>query len=248
VITHRDRNVRANRRWRCVQPDGNDHPAAHWPGVARVLAEGARFSIPASPLIPGRSLPAAGILAGATANPAAPGPRPRTAADDLASPRQHRQRGLEQQLSGDTETRLTCLSCSRYVIDARFRRSAHCRRLRCRPDGHRIEGTQDGSFGTRCGMWPRSASSQLPAACRPGGRRSWPASRPASRRAASCTPGPFSRARTWLLHNVGPEAPYASWACQPAPATFAGYAQAYFQPASLRFFSHTPNTPNCATQ
>jgi hypothetical protein len=48
--------------------------------------------------------------------------------------------------------------------------------------------------------------------------------------------------------NVGPEAPYASWACQPAPATFAGYAQAYFQPASLRFFSHTPNTPNCATQ
>jgi hypothetical protein len=67
-------------------------------------------------------------------------------------------------------------------------------------------------------------------------------------RAASCTPGPSSRARTWLLHNVGPEAPYASWACQPAPATFAGYAQAYFQPASLRFFSHTPNTPNCATQ
>jgi phenylalanyl-tRNA synthetase alpha chain len=49
-------------------------------------------------------------------------------------------------------------------------------------------------------------------------------------------------------HNVGPEAPYASWACQPAPATFAGYARAYFQPASLRFFSHTPNTPNCATQ
>ena len=28
----------------------------------------------------------------------------------------------------------------------------------------------------------------------------------------------------------------------------AGYAQAYFQPASLRFFSHTPNTPKCATQ
>lgn len=22
----------------------------------------------------------------------------------------------------------------------------------------------------------------------------------------------------------------------------------YFQPASRRFFSHTPNTPNCATQ
>jgi hypothetical protein len=67
-------------------------------------------------------------------------------------------------------------------------------------------------------------------------------------RAASCTPGPSSRVRTWLLHNVGPEAPYASWAYQPAHATFAGYAQAYFQPASLRFFSHTPNTPNCATR
>jgi uncharacterized protein with GYD domain len=54
-------------------PTATITPAAHWLGVARVLAEGARFPT-ASPLITGRLPPAAGILAGAATNPAAPGP------------------------------------------------------------------------------------------------------------------------------------------------------------------------------
>ena len=95
--------------------------------MARVLAEGARLSIPASPLIPADCRPQRGFSLAPQQIPRRQVPRSRTAAHDLASPRQHRQHGLEQQLSGDTETRLTCLSCSRYVIDTRFRRSAHSR-------------------------------------------------------------------------------------------------------------------------